>query len=88
MGVLTGGQKCHMLTLRIAYVPCHYVWNFHVDFKVVPCCTPNLRSTPCILFILFFLSLGILLHVDFKKWSCRSRMYGSRAPRIEGGTPY
>ena len=39
-----GGSLCRMSILRNGYVPCHYFYNFHVDFKIVPCRMSMLRN--------------------------------------------
>ena len=34
VGPLTGGPQCRMSILRNDNVPCHYLCNYPVDFKI------------------------------------------------------
>ena len=47
MGPLTGGPQCHMSILRNGNVPCSYIHNFHVDFKIAKCRLSILRKGLC-----------------------------------------
>ena len=49
MGPLMGGPQCRLSTLRNGNVPCRYLKNFHVEFKIVQCRLSILRNdnVPC-----------------------------------------
>ena len=43
-----GGPKCHRSILRNDHVPCHYLFNLDVDFKITQYCMSILiRNSPC-----------------------------------------
>ena len=47
MGPLTGGPKYCMSNIRNDKVPCHYLFNFDFDCKMILCCMSNLRNGSC-----------------------------------------
>ena len=48
-------------------VPCRYLCVSHVNLKIVLCRMSNLRNGPFHVTNIFPMSVGFMLHVDFKK---------------------
>ena len=80
LGPLTGGPQCRMSILRNGHVPCHYFYNFHVEFEMVPCHMSILRNTHVVSSIFVLVSLCSMSHVNFKKWTCRPVEFRGQEP--------
>ena len=58
---LDGGPQCRMSTLRNDNVPCHYLCNNPVNFRITQCCMSILRKGPSR--VTNFISHDTRLHV-------------------------
>ena len=64
LGALDGGLTCRISNLTNGNVPCPYVFNIHVEFKIISCRMSNLRNCPCHVIYIF-------CHVDRFYVACR-----------------
>ena len=65
---LDGGPNCCMSNSRSGRVPCRYFCNSHfitVQFRI-----SNLRNGQCHFTNIFPMSIGLMSHVNFRKWRC------------------
>ena len=69
-----------MSNVRNGYVNCHYLSNFHVDFKMLSCRMSNLRKGLRHVENIFFMSIDSMSHVDCKKWPCRPVNFKGQGP--------
>ena len=76
-----GGPQCRLSNLRNGNVPCPYVCNIHVDFKIVSCPMSNLRNCPCHVINIFSHVNRLHVDVDFKKWPCRPVEFKGQGPQ-------
>ena len=66
---MRGNTHCRVSILINADVPCQYLCNFDINFKVLPC--RSLVNALCHVGYFFPLLLDIMTHVDLKKDTCR-----------------
>ena len=64
-GVSMGDAQSRLSILRNANVPCHYLYNFHVDMIMVPYATYRIYKEHPMSYSLFF--IGYVLHAHSKK---------------------
>ena len=60
-----------LVTFKNGNVPCRYFCNCRVNFKIAQGHLSNLRNTLRGVGSMFFMWLGLMSPVDFKKWPFR-----------------
>ena len=70
-----------MSILRNGNVPCRYLCNFHVDFRIAKCHLSNLKKGPCHVTDIFSHVVRLQDDVDFKKCQCRPVGFKGRGPQ-------